>query len=367
MSGSPRSGASLPDTEQPRIGPGVRSLPRRATRAMATAALASRARFGPALELLPGQPAPARARPVSAGPAPRSWLGSAPGSRSRKGAERGQCGDWEVGVQPRVRARKNRRGAEWNRHPSDLRRQGKHTRSCTGMSQVLGRRCSQGAVRSDEFPEFLHRPGRSPGIVLCHPTHLPVPFPSPQAAFPFPKPALISQLERGEAPWCSAPQGALDGEGPRGISSGYPFLKPAGISHLEQVEEPLNLKLQGESPSLICNEGVLKSEEEDFILKEEIFEEAQEHMVLSSGPQWCGSQEFWFGKTWEEEKSRLGRWPDYPNGGSVENSTNDIIEVIVKDEMISVEECSENTDVNTHLVEPQRQNEMTVHNLLYLE
>uniref|UniRef100_A0A2K5RJ87 KRAB domain-containing protein n=1 Tax=Cebus imitator TaxID=2715852 RepID=A0A2K5RJ87_CEBIM len=40
------------------------------------------------------------------------------------------------------------------------------------------------------------------------------------AAFPFPKPALISQLEQGEAPWCSAPQGALDGEGQRGISSG---------------------------------------------------------------------------------------------------------------------------------------------------
>uniref|UniRef100_A0A2K5IYG5 KRAB domain-containing protein n=1 Tax=Colobus angolensis palliatus TaxID=336983 RepID=A0A2K5IYG5_COLAP len=39
-------------------------------------------------------------------------------------------------------------------------------------------------------------------------------------AFPFPKPALISQLERGEAPWCSVPWGALDGEDPRGISSG---------------------------------------------------------------------------------------------------------------------------------------------------
>ncbi|KAM9592242.1 zinc finger protein 662 isoform 4-T4 [Trichechus inunguis] len=71
-------------------------------------------------------------------------------------------------------------------------------------------------------------------------------------AFPFPKPALISQLEQGETPWCLAPQGALDGKGPRGISSGCPFLKPAGISQLEQVEEPLNLKLQGEGPSLIC-------------------------------------------------------------------------------------------------------------------
>uniref|UniRef100_A0A2K6U1A2 Zinc finger protein 662 n=1 Tax=Saimiri boliviensis boliviensis TaxID=39432 RepID=A0A2K6U1A2_SAIBB len=38
------------------------------------------------------------------------------------------------------------------------------------------------------------------------------------AAFPFPKPALISQLEQGEAPWCLAPRGALDGEGQRGIS-----------------------------------------------------------------------------------------------------------------------------------------------------
>ncbi|XP_062970944.1 zinc finger protein 662 [Cynocephalus volans] len=167
-------------------------------------------------------------------------------------------------------------------------------------------------------------------------------------AFPFPKPALISQLERGEAPWCSAPRGAPDGEDPRG-PSGNLFLKPAGISHLEQVEEALNLKLQGEGPRLICSESVLTSEKEDFIMKEEIFEEAQDLMVLSSGPQWCGSQEFWCGKTCKEEKSRLGRWPGYLNGGRVENTTNDIIEVTVKDEMISVEESSENTDVNTHL------------------
>uniref|UniRef100_A0A2R8MHH6 KRAB domain-containing protein n=1 Tax=Callithrix jacchus TaxID=9483 RepID=A0A2R8MHH6_CALJA len=40
------------------------------------------------------------------------------------------------------------------------------------------------------------------------------------AAFPFPKPALISQLEQGKAPWCLAPRVALDGEGQRGISSG---------------------------------------------------------------------------------------------------------------------------------------------------
>lgn len=66
--------------------PGARSLPGRAARAMAAAALASGAPFGPALELLPGQPAPARARPVSAGPAPRSWFGSAPGSRPTRGA-----------------------------------------------------------------------------------------------------------------------------------------------------------------------------------------------------------------------------------------------------------------------------------------
>ncbi|VCW76432.1 unnamed protein product, partial [Gulo gulo] len=173
-------------------------------------------------------------------------------------------------------------------------------------------------------------------------------------AFPFPKPALISQLERGEAPWCKAPQGALDGEGPRGISSGCPFLKPAGISHLEQVEEPLNLKLQGEGASLICTEGMLKSEKEDFALKEEHFEEAKDHMVVSCRPRWYGSQKFWFGKTCEELKSRLGRWSDYSNGRSVENTANDIIEVIVKDEMVSGEDSSENTDVNTHLVIRQK-------------
>ncbi|XP_014323147.1 LOW QUALITY PROTEIN: zinc finger protein 662 [Myotis lucifugus] len=140
-------------------------------------------------------------------------------------------------------------------------------------------------------------------------------------AFLFPKPALISRLERGEAPWCSAPQGALDGEGWKGVSS----------------------------------EGVLKSDEkEDFILKEEIFEEPQDHMVPSRGPPWCGSGRFWFGKTHEEEKCRLGRWCDYPNGRSVENTTNDIMEVIAKGEMISVEERSENTDVNTHLAIHQK-------------
>ncbi|KAM7064329.1 zinc finger protein 662 [Molossus nigricans] len=102
-------------------------------------------------------------------------------------------------------------------------------------------------------------------------------------------------------------------------------------------------------------EAILKSDEkEDFILKEEIFEEPQDHMMPSRGPRWYGSQGFLFEKTCEKEKSRLGRWCDYPNGGSMENTTNDIIEVILKDEMISVEESSENTDVNTCLVIHQK-------------
>ena len=96
-----------------------------------------------------------------------------------------------------------------------------------------------------------------------------------------------------------------------------------------------------------------KSEKEGFILKEDTFEEAQDHMVLSGGPQCCGSQEFWFGKTCEEEKSRLRRWPAYPSRESVENTTCDITEVIVKDEMISVEEHLKDADVYTHLV-PQK-------------
>ncbi|XP_073916443.1 zinc finger protein 662 isoform X2 [Castor canadensis] len=128
------------------------------------------------------------------------------------------------------------------------------------------------------------------------------------------------------------------------VALGYPFIKPVGISHLEQVEAPLNLKLQGEDPSLIFTESVSKSKIEDFILKEEDFEEAQDLTVLSSGP-----QEFWFGKTCAEEKSRLGRWPGYPNGESMADTTDDIIKVIVKDEMISVQESSENSDVNNHL------------------
>lgn len=77
MSGPPQPGASVPDTRQPPGGPGARSL------RWAAQAMARRARGGPALELLPGQPAPARTRPVSAGLAPRSWLGSALGSRPR--------------------------------------------------------------------------------------------------------------------------------------------------------------------------------------------------------------------------------------------------------------------------------------------
>eukprot|EP00069_Balaena_mysticetus_P022333 bmy_03311T0 len=200
----------------------------------------------------------------------------------------------------------------------------------------------------------LVRAAPGPGAAMSGPpgsgASLPDPGQSPVGpAFPFPKPALIFQLERGEAPWSLAPQGALDGEGPRGISSGYPFLKPAGISHLEQVEEPLKPKLQGEGPGLICTESVSKSEKEGFILKEDTFEEAQDHMVLSGGPQCCGSQEFWFGKTCEEEKSRLRRWPAYPSRESVENTTCDITEVTVKDEMISVEEHLKDADpVLTH-------------------
>ncbi|XP_076985759.1 zinc finger protein 662 isoform X2 [Tamandua tetradactyla] len=173
-------------------------------------------------------------------------------------------------------------------------------------------------------------------------------------AFPFPKPALISQLERGEAPRCSAPQGVLDRKGLKGISSGYPFLKPPRIIQFEQVEEPLNLKVQGEGPSLICAEGELKSEKEDFIPKQEIFEEAQDQIVLSHGSQWYGSQEFWFGKNCEEEERRLGKGIGYSNGENVENTTNDIIEVTVKDEMISVDENSENTDVNIYLTRHQK-------------
>lgn len=89
------------------------------------------------------------------------------------------------------------------------------------------------------------------------------------------------------------------------------------------------------------------------ILKEDIFEKVQDHMVLSSGPQRCGSQEFWFGKTCQEEKSRLGRLPGCPKGGNVENTTNDI-EMIVKDETTLVEEISEDTNVNIHLAGQQK-------------
>lgn len=151
---APRPGASLPDPGQPPVGPGARSLPGRAARAMAAAALASGAPFGPALELLPGQPAPARARPVSAGPAPRSWLGSASGSRPTGGAEGAVRRPGNQGAAQSGGA--GGRGRERNGFdiPPDLRRQGKHTRSCTGLSRALGRRCSRSAVRRDECPAF---------------------------------------------------------------------------------------------------------------------------------------------------------------------------------------------------------------------
>ncbi|MXQ88949.1 hypothetical protein E5288_WYG019976 [Bos mutus] len=73
----------------------------------------------------------------------------------------------------------------------------------------------------------------------------------------------------------------------------------------------MDILIQLDDFSRSVMEGVLKSEKEHFILKN-IHEQAQDHMLLLSGPQFCGSQEFWFGKTCEEEKSTVGRWPDYP-------------------------------------------------------
>ena len=74
----------------------------------------------------------------------------------------------------------------------------------------------------------------------------------------------------------------------------------------------------------------------------------RKHWTTPCKPPCCGSQEYWFGKTCQEEESRLGRRPGYPNGETVENTASDIA-VMVEDEIVSVEEISENTDVNTYL------------------
>lgn len=47
--------------------------------------------------------------------------------RPDKGRKGGSTATGELGSSPEWRARRNRQGAEWIRHPSDLRAQGKHT------------------------------------------------------------------------------------------------------------------------------------------------------------------------------------------------------------------------------------------------
>ncbi|XP_006893121.1 PREDICTED: zinc finger protein 662 [Elephantulus edwardii] len=169
------------------------------------------------------------------------------------------------------------------------------------------------------------------------------------AAFPLPKPALISQLEGGEAPWFSHHQGILFREGLRSIFSGHPYLKPPVVSQLEQVRGSLDLKLHGENESPV-NTGILKSGKEDFILKQEFFQEARSRRSISGSLRCYGSQEVWFGKTHEGGKSPLqGRWS---SGQSVESLASDIIEVIVKDEV--VEKHSDSAGLSTHLTACQR-------------